>query len=127
MDEAPEFYYPKTWRARPEGSVKQGSGEGLSVFQSNRAEANVEWVGSVAHQVYRSLLADGVAPEMARMVLPQNTYTELWMTASLSAVARIVGLRADPHAQWEIQQYAHAISQLVEPLFPHSWKALTNG
>jgi len=127
VDEPPEFYFPDEWRSRPEGSVKQGSGS----MSMRDMRVRLNWFNQKAVHTaldqYKNLLQEGVAPEMARMVLPQNTYTELWMTASLSAVARVVGLRSKSEAQWEIQQYANAISQLVEPIFPHSWKALTNG
>lgn len=127
VDSPPEFYLPYEWRSRPEGSVKQGSGTAFSAETNGLLREDISLLVNRAWAEYDSLLANGVAPEMARMVLPQNTYTELWMTASLSAVARVVGLRSKSEAQWEIQQYANAISQLVEPIFPHSWKALTNG
>jgi thymidylate synthase (FAD) len=78
-----------------------------------------------ALDVYNRLLAEGVAPEQARSILPQGTYTEWWWTGSLSAYARVYAQRVDAHAQWEVQQYAQAISKIIAPLFPHSWKALT--
>lgn len=127
VQEIPEFYLPDRWRKRPEGSVKQGSGACFEDGDANCPKNTVHRFTYQAWDVYDNMLASGVAPEMARMVLPQNTYTELWMTASLSAIARVVGLRSKSEAQWEIQQYANAISALVEPIFPHSWKALTNG
>jgi thymidylate synthase (FAD) len=74
---------------------------------------------------YDELLKRGVAPEQARAVLPQGTYTEWWWTGSLSAFARVYAQRSDPHAQWECQQYAHAMSAIIAPLFPHCWAALT--
>ena len=74
---------------------------------------------------YNMLIEKGIAPEQARFVLPQGTYTEWWWTGSLAAYARVCKLRSDSHAQWEVQQYANAISKIIEPLFPVSWKALT--
>ena len=73
---------------------------------------------------YNTLLARGVAPEQARFVLPQGTYTEWWWTGSLAAYARVCKLRSDSHAQWEVQQYADAIGKVVSNLFPVSWQAL---
>ena len=75
---------------------------------------------------YNLLIDQGIAPEQARFVLPQGTYTEWWWTGSLAAYARVYKLRSDPHAQWEVQQYANSISSLIEPLFPISWKALAD-
>ena len=74
---------------------------------------------------YDELLKRGVAPEQARAVLPQGTYTEWWWTGSLSGYARVYKQRIDPHAQWEVREYAEAISKIIQPLFPVSWKALT--
>lgn len=76
---------------------------------------------------YRHLLDSGVAPEMARMILPQSVFTEVWGTFSLSAVHRICSLRLDPHAQWEIQQYAAAVDKIMTERFPISWAALSKG
>lgn len=121
VDDTPEFYCPPVWRKRPEGSIKQGSGE--SVVDS---VANGIYDDAVlaAEDVYRMLLDKGYAPELARAVLPQSTYTECWGTFSLAALARFYKLRADSHAQYEIQMYANAISEIVSPLFPVSWNAL---
>ena len=74
---------------------------------------------------YDELLAYGVAPEIARAVLPQSMYTEFIETGSLAAYARLCGLRLDPTAQREIQEYARYISELLEKAFPVSWKALS--
>jgi len=76
-------------------------------------------------EIYKQLMENGVAPEQARSVLPQGTYTEWWWTGSLSAYARVFKQRIDAHAQWEVQQYADAIGKILEPLFPHSWAVLT--
>jgi len=44
----------------------------------------------------------------------------------LAAYARLYKLRTDPTAQREIQRYAEMIGEIIEPLFPVSWKALTS-
>lgn len=117
----PEYYTPK-WRLAPVNGAKQGSSEfmqgttRLDEHYHNACEDSVE--------VYHELLALGVAPEQARFVLPQGTYTEWHWTGSLAAYARVCKLRSDPHAQWEVQQFAKAFSDMIEPLFPCSWKAL---
>lgn len=124
VDDTPEFYEPKEWRGRPEGSMKQGS--------SGALEYDSQWVAaqltrSIVNQAiddYNRLLDLAVAPEMARMVLPVSMYTEVWATMSLQAAHRIVSLRLDPHAQWEIQQYGKAMDDIIKPMFPHAWAAL---
>ena len=72
------------------------------------------------------MLKLGVAPEQARMVLPQSTYTEYYVTGSLAAWARAYKQRIDAHAQKEIQDLAKQWGEIIEPLFPVSWKELTN-
>ncbi len=68
-----------------------------------------------------------VAPEVARMALPQSMYTEFIETGSLYAYARLCKLRLDPHAQREIQLYAEAVDAFLRERFPVSWAALMAG
>ena len=121
VDSEPEFYTPDTWRSRPEGSIKQGSGD----------KEITGWEGSYQEYCQRSLdyyqdmLADGVAPEQARMVLPQSMYTSYYVTGSLAAWARAYKQRIDSHAQVEIQDLAKQWDEVIAPLFPESWEVLT--
>lgn len=117
-----EVYNPH-WRDAPKDGAKQGS-SGFSIYNKS---ADDVFNSSVKKSIsaYKSLLHLGIAPEQARSVLPQGTYTEWWWTGSLSAYARVYKQRIDAHAQWEVQQYAKAIGEIIEPLFPVSWKVLT--
>jgi thymidylate synthase (FAD) len=124
VDDEPEFYEPEVWRGRPDGSIKQGSAG--NVLLEPYVHTCLKEVRFETLCLYQNLIKQGVAPEMARMVLPQSTYTEAWGTFSLAALARFYKLRADSHAQLEIQEFAHAIDSLVCPMFPVSWAALTN-
>jgi len=76
-------------------------------------------------QTYSALLEKGVAPEIARCVLPQSMYTEFIETGSLAAYARLYKLRTSPDAQREIQKYAYEIGEILKEKFPVSWEALT--
>ena len=123
VDDSPEYYFPDGWRAKPEGPIKQGSGELLS--PDTYVKSVYAHALQIADDTYRTLLAAGVAPEQARMVLPQSMLTNYYVTGSLAAFARLYKLRIDPHAQKEIQDLAVEIGKVIEPLFPVSWKALT--
>lgn len=125
VDDTPEFYIPEVWRSRPEGSVKQGSG---APIQHNNA-AHDKYAAAIAkcEVVYEHLLKIGVAPEQARMVLPQSMITSYYVTGSLAAFARAYKQRIDSHAQKEIQDLAIQWGALIAPLFPVSWQALTQG
>lgn len=115
-----EFYFPESWRKRPPGGIKQGSGEDLKL------DWDVEPYVMESLRAYDKLIESGVAPEMARMVLPQNMYTEWYWSGTLRAWAKMYNLRIDAHAQKETQEVARQAGEIISPLFPHSWKALTN-
>ena len=130
VDDEPEFFVPDVWRARPDGSVKQGSGQETIdspkfPWVSYGSSANYEDFLEICLSAYNSLIAQGVAPEQARMVLPQSMYTSYYVTGSLAAWARAYKQRIDPHAQKEIQDLAKQWGDIIQPLFPVSWAALT--
>ena len=124
VDDTPEFFQPEAWRNRPEGSVKQGSGNNI---HPNQLQWNTAYQGLLdrAEGVYREMISSGVAPEQVRMVLPQSMYTSYWVTGSLAAWARGYKQRSDSHSQQEIQQLASQWDQIIRPLFPISWETLT--
>ena len=126
VDSVPELWVPSPdeLRAR-DPKLKQGSKE----EPVEGAEAIVAELRTAARQtldLYSSLLSRGVAPEIARSVLPQGMYTEFIETGSLAAYARLWELRTDPGAQREIQVYARALGELLAPHFPVAWRALTH-
>ena len=121
----PEIYTP-LWRSSPTNGAKQGSSGPIEDMDTCiKLRQEYDGVAKECLDLYNKLLADGVAPEQARSILPQGTYTEFVWTGSLYAFARVYNLRIDAHAQWEIQEYAKAIDKLIAPLFPVSWQTLT--
>jgi len=125
VSDPPSVYFPR-WRGKPTNGAKQGSEDFMPIDDDyNTVNRHYELTVREALLTYDELLKRGVAPEQARSVLPQGTYTEWWWTGSLSAFARVYTQRSDPHAQWECQEYAKAISTIIQPLFPQSWNALT--
>ena len=122
VDDTPEFYVPEVWRSRPEGSVKQGSGGPVqhNMHVSDKYSIFIE----KAKQLYQDMLDMNVAPEQARMVLPQSMITSYYVTGSLAAFARAFKQRIDSHAQKEIQVLAEQWDAVIAPLYPVSWAAL---
>jgi thymidylate synthase (FAD) len=119
VDDTPEFWWPDEWRLRAE-NVKQGSSdETIPVDQMTVQVLQNQVLG-----VYESLLGKGVAPEMARIVLPLNVYTEWYWTGSLMAFARVCKQRLDPHAQKETREIARGIAAVCAEKFPVSWAVL---
>ena len=127
VDNPPEFWSPDdAWRGRAE-NIKQGSGDLLPEEVCQSVTSIYGYSLMIAEESYHDMLERGVCPEQARAVLPQSMMTEFIETGSLAAYSRIYGLRSDPHAQKEIQEYAHAIGEAIAPIVPVSWKALTGG
>jgi len=118
-----EFYIPSRVRSQ-DNQNKQGSLFG-GVDEENELIKLFEDNAERAYQDYEQLLDSGVAREMARMVLPQNLYTEVYWNQDLHNLLHLIKLRMDSHAQWEIQQYAEAIYQIVKEITPwaiESWE-----
>ena len=121
VDSEPEFYEPDIWRGKPE-NVKQGSdGEAKSQYFPNLYVGDVT---QLALTNYNKMITQGVAPEMARMILPQNMYTEWYWSGSLYAFSRVCQLRLDKTSQLEVQEVARQISAYCLTKFPRSWDAL---
>jgi len=114
-----EFYTPDVWRGKS-ADKKQGSDGVVDV--GDWGDAN--WACLTA---YNDLLDMGVAPEQARMVLPQSMYTEWFWSGTVGAIAKMCNLRCKPDTQAETRIVADQISDKMKELFPVSWEALTDG
>jgi thymidylate synthase (FAD) len=126
VDFTPECWVPKPDEIRErDPKAKQGS-KLTPVEDSEGAWKLMDEHTQSAIKTYENLLSKGVAPEIARTVLPQSMYSTFIETGSLSAFARICNLRLDPSAQKEIRDYAEAINKIMSDLFPVSWDALSS-
>lgn len=119
----PELFIPE-FRSAPEGDIKQGSGG--THPECDHWQRRYRDHCRYGLLMYEDMIQDGVAPEQARFVLPQGVYVNWVWTGSLFAYAEFFNKRSDPHAQQEIRDLAQAVAEIVEPLFPVSWKALTS-
>lgn len=124
VDDEPEFYVPDVWRGRS-ADKKQGS-EG-AVKLGTLDDAIVSDSPHEALCAYNSLLDAGVAPEQARMVLPQSTMTEWYWSGSLDAFADMCRLRCKEDTQYESRVVADQVSTIMQDLYPVSWAALMKG
>ena len=118
VDNLPEFYTPDVWRGKS-ADKKQGS-EGVCQPPM--------WTDTTMEQVldlYNQMIHDGVAPEQARMILPQSTMTEWYWSGSLDAFAAMCKLRCASDTQYETRIVADQISEAMLGLFPVSWEALS--
>ncbi len=125
VDGKPEYWMPEHWRKRAEDK-KQGSSDEYVDWLSGeeRTSTRVYHVSKLAVHTYETLIGAGVAPEQARMVLPQSTLTEWYWTGTLYAFSRVCNLRCKPDTQLETQTIANKIDENARIEFPVSWNAL---
>ena len=121
VDFPPEVFKPESWRGRPVDS-KQGSAGTVDLGPT--VNHNLETVTESCLILYNTLIGKGVAPEQARMVLPQSMMTEWYWSGTLYAFARVCNLRCAKDTQKETQDVANAIATHCNKEFPISWKYL---
>jgi thymidylate synthase (FAD) len=123
ISSTPEIFIPEFFRAKPEGSIKQGS--------AGEHERSGIWVEAYKAQVnstvsvYEAMLSDGICPEQARFILPQGAIVNWIWTGNLVSFANFYLKRTHPTAQKEVEELAESVGSIVENLFPVSWLALT--
>lgn len=124
IDYAPAFYDPEDWRSRPEGGIKQGSAgihEDTDFYRVQYKQYLVR-----AREFYEEMVEAGVAPEMARMVLPQSMMVNFIWSGNLLAFYHVWNLRSGEGAQYEAREFAELLKKAIQPAFPISWEALQN-
>ena len=129
VEHEPEFYEVDSWRGRPINK-KQGSSEEEIEWVDGNEEVSTTSLQTeievLAEYNYNWMLRAGVAPEQARMILPQSMMTEWYWSGTLYAFARICNLRCAEDAQYETRIVANLINDECERLFPISWIELRN-
>ena len=127
VDYEPEFYEVDKWRGRPVDKKQGSSEENIEwINRSMRTSALQDQVENVALANYNLMIGAGVAPEQARMILPQSMMTEWYWSGTLYAFARVCNLRCAEDAQYETRIVANLINDECEKLFPISWTELRN-
>lgn len=120
VDSPPAFFTPKEWRGKPV-NAKQGSS---GVVSSPAIDMMYKDLLDKASDLYAYMIAEGVAPEQARMVLPLSMFTEWYWSGSLYAFYRVCRERLDYHAQQETRYIAKHIASFCDKQFPVAWAAL---
>ena len=136
VDDEPEFYMPKVWRAKAD-NVKQGSSDERCEAMYENADKDwmhedismplddqVQLLMSNQALLYREMIEKGCSAEQARMILPQNTMTTWYWSGTLGAYCDMLRLRLDPHTQYESRIVAEKVKEIITPLFPVSVPAL---
>lgn len=123
------FYVPIKWR-KQDTVNKQGSievDENCDVFKLwNNANTDIAKKNfQQSYADYQQLLKNGVAKEMARIVLPVSLFTEIYVNVDVHNLIHFLNLRLDPHAQWEMREIAKGMELVFKELFPWSYEAFT--
>jgi thymidylate synthase (FAD) len=123
--ELPElFYVPAADRVQAQSKTnKQGSGEVLPEKVVTDFRNSVQCWSSVLFGEYQYALENGVSKELARIILPVNTYSKMVWQSDLSNLLRFLTLRTSDAAQFEIRQFANAIALVTADAFPITYKA----
>jgi thymidylate synthase (FAD) len=118
-----DFYIPKSWRKQDtvnkQGSIDTGDWNPIldEGWESTATSALNDYCTD-SYAIYQLMIKQGIAKEMARMILPVNVYTEIYVNCDLHNLLHFLTLRMDEHAQWEIRQYANAMYEITKKLFP---------
>lgn len=136
VDDEPEFYFTEDFRKKADNAKQGSSCELVSLLEMVDLGSGERWADSPGSQLalnseysfhlYKTMLAAGICPEQARMVLPLNTMTEWVWSGTLGAFLDMLVLRLDPHTQAETRIVASFIGLEVIKLFPISYGAYIN-
>jgi len=123
VDDTPELYEPE-WRSRSVDK-KQGSGGPMEI--SLDSEMLYHATCRNALTTYERMIQEGVSPEQARSILPQNMMTQWYWSGTVGAVSKMCRLRCKEDTQYESRLVANQITEMMGKLYPVSWAALMKG
>ena len=124
-----QFYTPKTFRTQHETNRQASNLDEINPVivpdladfgEGKRADLAVKSHVMRSLELFNTLMREGVCREQARMVLPQNLYTEYYGTVNLNNLLKFVSLRSHAGAQWEIQRVADACLEIASTLWPEA-------
>ena len=116
-----DYYIPEVWRKQSEDNKQASEGE-LNDLQQKRMTHLYDRYLQDVERVYETMVKSGMAKEQARVVLPLSQYTEVYWTASFQAIMNFIDLRDEKTAQWEIQQYAKCLKEMMYDIYPETVK-----
>ena len=129
--ELPDLYYiPSIERlmgGKQSTTNKQSSADGFDPGTASVIQDTIRSSSEDAYRTYKGMLASGVARELARLVIPVNQYSRMRASANLRNWLHFLSLRCSNGAQFEIRQYAEAVSEMVKQCFPRTWELWKEG
>ena len=116
-----DYYYPEVWRKQSDDNKQASEGELDDLQQKRMTQIYNEYMRHV-EMTYERMVDAGMAKEQARIVLPLSQYTLVYWTASFQSIMNFIELRDEPTAQWEIQEYAKVLKEIMFNQFPETTK-----
>ena len=116
-----DYYIPEVWRKQSDDNKQASKGELDDLHQKRMRHLYDRYLLEV-ERVYETMVQTGMAKEQARIVLPLSQYTEVYWTASFQAIMNFIDLRDEKTAQWEIQQYAKCLKEMMYDIYPETVK-----
>ena len=116
-----DYYNPSVWRKQSDDN-KQASEGVLDDLQQKRMDDAYDDFMRKVRMTYDKMVNAGMAKEQARIILPLNQYTEVYWTASFQAIMNFIELRNEKTSQWEIQEYAKVLLDLMFDVYPETTK-----
>ncbi len=116
-----DFYFPEQWRMQAQDNKQMSDGILTGQYDIEQCNELLSCVVDKCLDAYDTMIALGISREMARMILPQNMYTEFISKVDAHNLMHFLKLRMHSHAQWEIQQYANVMFSILEDKLP--WTA----
>lgn len=120
------FYVPRKWRKQSANNKQASDGDLSDIVSSSLHMLTALHVEDSMHR-YHQALESGACREQARMLLPQNMRVPFIAKVDLRNLLHFIRLRSDNHAQYEMQQFARALKELVSPVVPHTMAIFEEG
>ena len=130
-----EFYKPKSFRTQHKSNRQSSNLDELinpivdsypQMLESRYCDEAVAYHTLMSVKLFEDMIDKGVAKEQARMMLPQNLYTEYYATANLNNIFKFIDLRTHEGAQYEIQVLARGMNQIISDLWPIAVESYNN-
>lgn len=127
-----EFYLPDVESIGQQAKKNKQARESveLTIVERRFRETELELARTVCREAFRCyhhLIEKGWPRELARSVLPVNTYSHMFATVDLLNLLKFLTLRCHEHAQHEIRVYADAMRELarsVAPVTIEAWEGV---
>ena len=116
-----DMYFPNEYRCQSKSNKQGSSDDKLTEEKEIYFNKEIKNLYENIYKLYEEMIDNGIARELARIVLPVATYTEFYWKINIRSLMNFLKLRLDEHAQWEIRQYAIKINEIFQEHFP--WTA----